>query len=53
VEKGGEIVIGVAYEGKLAQNLPNGMNANEIVSLEGRSKFDFEDGKIARIVDYS
>lgn len=50
---GGSVSIDVTYEGTLAQDLPGGMEAGETVHLEGRSTFEFDDGKIARIVDYS
>ena len=45
--------IEVAYEGVLASDLPNGMKAGETLKLNGRSEFEFKDGKISRIVDYS
>lgn len=45
--------IDVAYEGVLATNFPNGMKAGETLKLEGRSEFEFKDGKIVRVVDYS
>lgn len=52
-EDGGSVSIDVTYEGTLAQDLPGGMEAGETVHLEGRSTFEFDDGKIAGIVDYS
>ncbi|MFB6249557.1 MAG: nuclear transport factor 2 family protein [Salinibacter sp.] len=52
-EEGGGVSIDVTYEGTLAQDLPGGVEAGETVQLEGRSTFGFDDGKIARIVDYS
>jgi steroid delta-isomerase-like uncharacterized protein len=52
-EDGGSVSIDVTYEGTLAQDLPGGMEAGETVHLEGRSTFEFDDGKIARIMDYS
>jgi ketosteroid isomerase-like protein len=52
-EDEGALSIDVTYEGTLAQDLPGGLEAGETVQLEGRSTFGFEDGKIARIVDYS
>jgi steroid delta-isomerase-like uncharacterized protein len=52
-EEGGAITIEVTYEGTLAQDLPGGIEAGQEVELEGRSTFDFDDGKIARIVDHS
>lgn len=45
--------IEVAYEGVLASDLPNGMKAGETLKLDGRSEFEFKEGKIYRIVDYS
>lgn len=45
--------IEVAYEGVLASDLPNGMKAGETLKLDGRSEFEFKEGKISRIVDYS
>ena len=45
--------IEVAYEGVLAADLPNGMKAGDRLNLNGRSEFEFKDGRIARIVDYS
>jgi len=53
VEDEGGITIEVDYEGELAEDLPGGLPAGETVQLEGRSRFEFADGKIARIVDYS
>jgi hypothetical protein len=52
-EEGGAITIEVTYEGTLAQDLPGGIEAGQEVELKGRSTFDFDDGKIARIVDHS
>lgn len=45
--------IEVMYEAILALDLPNGMTAGETLKLNGRSEFEFKDGKISRIVDYS
>ncbi|MDY6939973.1 MAG: nuclear transport factor 2 family protein [Cyanobacteriota bacterium] len=50
-EKGAAIE--VSYEGVLAADLPNGMKAGEILQLNGRSEFEFKEGKISRIVDRS
>jgi ketosteroid isomerase-like protein len=43
----------IAYEGILAVDLPNVMNAGEKLRLNGRSEFEFKDGKIYRIDDFS
>ena len=47
------VCIEVRYEGVLAADLPNGMKAGETLRLNGRSEFDFRDGKIFRITDIS
>jgi ketosteroid isomerase-like protein len=52
-EDGGGLSIEVVYEGELAQDLPGGLEAGETIQLDGRSTFEFDEGKIARIVDYS
>jgi ketosteroid isomerase-like protein len=43
----------IAYEGILAVDLPNAMKAGEVLRLNGRSEFEFKDGKIYRITDFS
>ena len=53
VDDEGPVTIEVAYEGTLAQDLPGGVSAGETVRLEGRSTFEFTEGKIRRIIDYS
>ncbi|MEO0647451.1 MAG: nuclear transport factor 2 family protein [Cyanobacteria bacterium J06650_10] len=50
---GAVVSIEIAYEGILATNLPNGMQAGETLQLTGRSEFIFEDGKLIRITDFS
>ncbi len=45
--------IGVAYEGVLATDLPNGAKAGSTLRLTGRSEFEFEDRLISRIRDIS
>lgn len=45
--------INVAYEGVLAADLPNGMKVGEVLKLKGRTEFEFKDGRIWRIADYS
>jgi len=45
--------VDIAYEGVLAQDLPNGLKAGQMLKLSGRSQFEFKDGKISRLVDYS
>jgi len=47
------LVVEVTYEGVLAADLPNGMKKGETLRLNGRSEFEFRDGKIFRITDIS
>ena len=43
----------IVYEGVLAVDLPNGMKAGEELRINGCSEFEFKDGKIYRITDFS
>lgn len=43
----------IDYHGVLAVDLPNGMKAGDTLRLQGRSEFEFRDGKLSRISDYS
>lgn len=43
----------IAFEGVLAVDLPNGKKAGEVLRVEGRSEFEFEDDKIVTITDFS
>ncbi len=45
--------IGVEFEGVLAADLANGMQAGETLRLTGRTEFAFRDGRICRITDIS
>ncbi len=45
--------VDIEYEGVLAADLPNGMKAGETLRLNGRSEFEFRDGKIYRLTDIS
>lgn len=45
--------VDIAYEGVLAVDLPNGIKAGEVLQLNGRSEFEFKDGKIYRITDFN
>ncbi len=50
----GDIVtVDITYEGVLAVDLPNGMKAGEVLRLNGRSEFEFKDGKMFKITDFS
>nr|MDQ3389524.1 nuclear transport factor 2 family protein [Gemmatimonadota bacterium] len=50
---GDTAVVDIRYEGVLASDLPNGMQAEKVLRLEGRSEFGFRDGRIDRVTDYS
>jgi hypothetical protein len=43
----------IDYSGTLAVDLPNGLQAGEQLSLQGRSLFTFDEGQIIRIEDCS
>ena len=45
--------IDIDYEGVLAIDLPDGPKAGETLRLTGRSSFEFQDGLIRRLTDYS
>lgn len=49
----GKTTININYVGVLAADLPNGLKAGETLRLEGRSEFNFKDGKICSILDFS
>ena len=50
---GDNAVVGIDYDGVLAQDLPTGQKAGEHLHLTGKTEFNFEGGKLKRIVDYS
>ncbi len=45
--------IEIKYSAVVAQDLPNGLKANQQIELRGVSIFEGKDGKISRISDYS
>lgn len=47
------VTVQIAYQGVLAQDLPNGLKAGEKIKLNGRSVFKFQEGKIIEIQDIS
>lgn len=46
-------VVGIAFRGVLAADIPDGPKAGTVIELEGKSEFEFRDGRITRIVDRS
>lgn len=49
----GRAVAAIAFRAVLARDLPNGLQAGQVLSLAGRSEFEFRDGAISRITDIS
>jgi steroid delta-isomerase-like uncharacterized protein len=45
--------IEIEYYGVLARDFPNGMKKGQEIKLNGKSIFDFKDGKIVRLTDIS
>jgi hypothetical protein len=45
--------VDIKYEGVLSTDIPNGMKAGDTLRLNGRFVFQFGDGKLSRITDYS
>jgi len=43
----------ISFEAVLAADLPTGMRAGGVITLKGRSVFEFLDGMLYRITDYS
>lgn len=45
--------IEIDYHGILAQDFPNGLKKGQEISLNGKSTFEFRDGKIIKLTDES
>ena len=43
----------IAFQGKLAADVPGGPPAGTVFALDGRSEFTFDQGRISKIVDRS
>ncbi|GIK34939.1 MAG: hypothetical protein AMXMBFR45_07960 [Gammaproteobacteria bacterium] len=43
----------IAYRGKLAADIPDGLSAGTVLDLQGQSEFSFSNGQITKIVDRS
>ncbi len=52
-ESAAEVRVSIAYTATLAQSLPNGMSAGDILSLQGTSIFQFREGLIVGLSDHS
>ena len=46
-------IIDIVFEGVLEKDLPNGLEAGQLLRMEGTSEFSFRDGLIDRIIDKS
>lgn len=51
--EGGAVVASIAYRGRLARDLPNGLAAGTVLELNGKSEFSFDGDLIVKIVDRS
>jgi hypothetical protein len=47
------VTVDIDYEGVLRADLPNGLKAGEKIRLKGKSVFNFQDGLIYQLTDYS
>lgn len=47
------VIININYKAILAIDLPNGLKSGDALTLNGKSEFEFVDGKIKRISDKS
>lgn len=50
---GDQVTISIDYEGTLAIDLPNGLEAGDQLSMQGQSEFHFRDGKVVLLRDRS
>lgn len=50
---GDTVTVGIKFQAVLAVDMPNGVKKGNTINLVGRSVFQFKDGKILRITDYS
>jgi hypothetical protein len=50
---GAKATVGISFEGILRADLPNGLKAGDVLKLEGRSLYEFQDGLIYRLTDCS
>jgi hypothetical protein len=48
-----KVTVGIAFEGMLRADLPNGLKVGDVLKLEGRSVYEFQAGLIYRLIDYS
>lgn len=51
--EGSKALVSVAFRAVVANDLPNGLKSGQVLSLSGRSEFEFRDGAIYNITDIS
>ncbi|MGE4318774.1 MAG: nuclear transport factor 2 family protein [Deferribacterales bacterium] len=52
-DDGGGINVEIDFYGKIAEDLPNGLEKGDELKLKGRSEYKLKDGKICSITDIS
>jgi hypothetical protein len=48
-----QAVVAIGFRAVVANDLPNGLKKGQVLSLSGRSEFEFRDGTISKIIDIS
>jgi len=51
--QGGVVRVQIDFSGALAGDLPNGLKAGQEIRLSGHSEYEFQDGLIIRLTDFS
>lgn len=51
--EGDQVTIGIDYDGTLAIDLPNGLEAGDQLSMQGQSEFHFREGQVILLRDRS
>lgn len=51
--QGSRAVASITFRAVVASDLPNGLKKGQVLSLSGRSEFEFRDGAISKITDIS
>lgn len=51
--EGGVAVATIAFRAVVAADLPSGLKKGQVLNLSGRSEFEFRDGAIFKITDFS
>ena len=51
--QGSVAVAMIAFRAGVAADLPNGMKKGKVLNFSGRSEFEFQDGAVSKITDFS